>query len=87
MSHGEHEFHIIVNGKQKTVTTDNTKELTYEQVVKLDYPDANFNDDKTVYTVTYKKGDGPKHEGELAMGESLKLKEGMIINVRPTDKS
>jgi len=87
MSSSEHTFHVIVNGKPKTVTTDNSKELTYQQVVKLDYPDANFDDDKTVYTVTYKKGEGHKHEGELAMGESLKLKDGMIINVRPTDKS
>ena len=69
------------------MTTDDTKELTYEQVVKIDYPDANFTDDKTVYTVTYKKGEGAKHEGELAMGESLKLKEGMVIDVTPTDKS
>lgn len=87
MAHDAHEFHIIVNGKQKTVTTDESKELSYEQVVRIDYPDANFTDDKTVYTVTYKKGESPKHEGELAMGEFLKLKEGMIIDVTPTDKS
>jgi len=87
MSHGTHEFHIIVNGKQKTVTTDNSKQLTYEQVVKIDFPDAVFNDDKTLYTVTYKRAEGNKPEGELVMGETLMLKEGMIINVRPTDKS
>jgi hypothetical protein len=82
-----HEFHIVVNGKQKTVTTDQTKELSYEDVVRLDYPNAVFNDNQTVYTVTYKRGEGNKPEGELAQGDRLKLKEGMIINVTPTDRS
>lgn len=82
-----HEFHIVVNGKQKTVTTDQTMELSYEDVVKLDYPNAVFNDNQTVYTVTYKRGEGNKPEGELAQGDRLKLKEGMIINVTPTDRS
>jgi hypothetical protein len=82
-----HEFQIVVNGKQKTVTTDQTKELSYEEVVRLDYPDAVFDDDKTVYTVTYKRGEGNKPEGELAKGDRLKLKERMTINVTPTDRS
>lgn len=83
-----HTFNVIVNGKPpKAVTTDKSMELAYEDVVRLDYPNAVFNDNQTVYTVTYKRGQGNKPEGELAQGDRLKLKEGMIINVTPTDRS
>ncbi len=77
-------FTIVVNGKQKTVAT---KELTFGEVVKLAFPDAVLNDGKTVYTVTYKRAEGNKHEGELVQGETVKVKEGMIVNVTRTDKS
>jgi hypothetical protein len=78
------QFDIIVNGKQKTVLS---KELTFEEVVHLAFPSAVLNDDQAVYTVTYKRAEGHKPEGELVQGETLKVKDGMIINVTRTDKS
>jgi hypothetical protein len=79
----KHTTQIIVNGRIREVTG---KELTFEQVVKLAFDDAVFND-VTVYTITYKRGDGHKPEGTMVEGESVKIKEGMVFNVKRTDKS
>lgn len=79
------QFTIIVNGKQKTVSD---KEMTFEQVVRLAFADAVLNGDQAVYTVSYKRAEGKKPEGELVQGgEPVNVKEGMIINVTRTDKS
>ncbi len=76
-------FDIVVNGRPKTVTA---RELTFEQVVRLAFPNATPNEN-TVYTVTFKRGHGNKPEGTLVAGESVKIKEGMVFNVTATDKS
>jgi len=76
------EFKIIVNGREKTVTT---KELTFDEVVALafDNPPTGEN---VLFTITYRKGEGNK-EGSLVAGETVKIKDGMIFNVTPTDRS
>jgi len=79
-----HEIEIVVNGKQKTVEE---KELTFEEVVKLAYPDANLTDDTKLYTVTFKRANGHKPEGELLKGETLKIKKETVINVVGTIRS
>lgn len=74
---------IIVNGRPKQVAA---KELGFEEVVRLAFDDAVFND-VTIYTITFKRGHSDKQEGTLVEGESVKIKEGMIFNVARTDKS
>jgi hypothetical protein len=76
-------FTVVVNGREKTVTT---KELTFDQVVALafDNPPTGPN---IVFTITYRRGEGNKPEGTLSEGGSVKVKDGMIFNVTPTDKS
>lgn len=74
---------IIVNGREKTVTT---KELTFDQLVSLafdDPPSGEF----ICFTITFRRGQGSKPEGSLIEGESVKIKDGMIFNVTATDKS
>lgn len=78
-----HTIEIIVNGRTRQVSG---KELSFVQVVNLAFDDAVFND-VTVYTITYKRGDGHKPEGTLVEGETVKIKEGMVFNVKRTDKS
>jgi hypothetical protein len=77
------ELTIIVNGRQKTVTT---KELTFAQVVGLafDNPPTGAN---IVFTITYRRGEGNKPEGTLVESGTVKVKDGMIFNVTATDKS
>lgn len=82
--HGENkEFTVIVNGRQKTVTT---KELTLDQVVALafDNPPTGPN---IVFTITYRRGHENKAEGTLVEGGTVKVKDGMVFNVTATDKS
>jgi hypothetical protein len=81
---GEHghsgEFTIIVNGREKKVGQD---KLTFEQLVALAFenPPSGPN---VVITVTYKsKG----KEGSLLPGQSVEIQNGMIFNVKATDKS
>ena len=77
------QFTIIVNGRQRLVTNKN---LTFAEVVQLAFDDAIFNE-MTIYTITFKRGDGEKPEGTLVEGDTVKIKEGMIFNVTRTDKS
>lgn len=74
---------IIVNAQSESVTT---KTLTYDQVVALAYPTPPTGEN-VVITVTYRRGQGNNPEGTLVAGETVKVKEGMVFNVRATDKS
>ena len=74
---------VIVNGRQKTITD---RRLSYNEVVALafDNPPTGPN---ILITVTYRNGPHEHPEGSLFPGESVKTKNGMIFNVRATDKS
>jgi len=74
---------IIVNGREKIW---NEKEISFDQVVILAFGSIS-SDPNTIYTVTYKRGEGHKPEGTMVKGDSVKVKEGMIFNATPTNKS
>jgi len=76
-------FEIVINGELHVVRQH---KLTFEDIVRLAFPDAVFNDD-IVYTVTYKRGPEQNREGSLVVGESVVIKNGMIFNAKRTDKS
>ena len=78
------EFTIIVNGREKVVTD---KEISFVQVVGLAFDSGSINNDITIYTVTYKRGEGNKPEGIMVNGDIVKVKNGMIFNVKPTSRS
>lgn len=77
------EVKIIVNAREKTVIG---KEVDFRSVVGLAFDNPVF-DQNTVYTVTFVKGDASKKEGTLTDGDTVKLKDGMVFSVTPTDKS
>jgi len=79
-----HETRVIINGQEKTTAE---KELTFEEVVSLAYDGDPPTGENWEFTVTYRRGHGGKPEGSLVAGGSVKVKEGMIFNVRATDKS
>jgi hypothetical protein len=74
---------IVVNGRQKEVAKD---ELTFDEVVDLGFDDPGRGP-QIFFTITYRRGQGDKPEGSLVEGETLKVKDGMIVNVTRTDKS
>jgi Multiubiquitin len=72
---------LRVNGRERTVTS---KKQSYRDIAKLAYPDADF--DKFMFTITYFKGESEK-EGDLVEGETINVKDGMVLNVRRSDRS
>lgn len=78
---GDHGYDIKVNGRPRTVQQ---KKQSYRDIAKLAYPDADF--EKFKYTITYLNGvDGA--EGDLEEGEKVEVTDGMVFNVRRSDKS
>jgi hypothetical protein len=75
------EFKIIVNGRPKVVSP---KKQSYRDIARQAYPDADFS--KFLYTITYFNGEGGR-EGDLVEGETVKVKNEMVFNVRRSDKS
>ena len=76
-------FRIIVNGREKEVSE---KELSFEQIVDLAYNNNPPTGENVVITVTYSKGEDGK-QGSLTAGKTVKIKDGMIFNVKATDRS
>lgn len=75
---------VIVNAESHVVEKD---DLSFLDVVNLAYNNNPPQGDNWEFTVTYRRGAGNKPEGTLLEGESVKSKEGMVFNVRATDKS
>jgi hypothetical protein len=76
-------YKIIVNGRQKEVTT---RTLTFDQVVAL-RPNPVPVGPNVQFTVTYRKGPRKNPEGSMTEGETVRIKEGMIFDVTETNKS
>lgn len=74
-------FTIIVNGRRRTITDH---KLTYIEAVHLAYPGEQPSETVS-FTVTYSNPRGK--DGSLVEGQEVKVQEGMILNVRKTDRS
>jgi hypothetical protein len=77
------EFKIFVNTEPKEVDHN---VLAFDEVTELAFPDLPRGP-YIVFTVTYKKAAGPKHEGSLVPGGKVEVKTGTRFNVTRTDKS
>jgi hypothetical protein len=72
---------VIVNGRPKEVTG---KTLNYREVIQLAYPNDPVTND-VEYTVAYANPHGK--DGTLVDGQDVHVKEGMVFNVRKTNRS
>lgn len=79
----EHEVKIIVNTREKEW---GEKTISYEQVVVLAFGSYSA-EEGVVYTVEYSKGPKENSEGSLVKGQAVEVKEGMIFNVKHTNRS
>lgn len=79
--HHSKTYSIIVNGRPREVTDH---KLSYLQVVQLAYP-GEVPTEQIVFTVTYSHPHG--RDGSMTAGDSVVVKDGMIFNVRKTDRS
>lgn len=77
-------FVILVNSVEETVPD---KHVTFEQVVKLAYPDAP-PETNVKFSMTYRNAASLPHAGELGEGGSVEVKKhGTIFNVTRTVQS
>ncbi len=75
------EYNIIVNGRDYTW---NEKRISFTQVLSL----IGVSETDTVYyMITYSKGEDKEPKGEITKKKDVKVKEGMIINAKPNNKS
>lgn len=74
---------IIVNGRKKTVRENS---LSFEELVALAFekPPAGEN---VSFVITYDRGPKQNPKGTMSPGQKVKIRDGMIFNVRHTDKS
>ena len=78
-------FTIVVNAQKKEW---NGKEISYDEVVRLAFPEPPPAGVVITYTVEYERGEGHKPEGSLVQGgPPAKVKEGMIFSVTETGRS
>ena len=77
----DHGYDIKVNGRPRTVQQ---KKQSYRDIAGIAYPDADFANFK--YTITYLNGVHGA-EGDLEEGEKVEITDGMVFNVRRSDKS
>jgi hypothetical protein len=81
-NHGKHTT-IIVNTREKSVEGD---EVTYQQLLDLAFDQIPEGENIEI-VITYRNGKGDHKEGELFPGERVPVKNRMIFDVTPTDKS
>lgn len=74
-------FHIAVNGAAEVW---HRRKISYEEVVNLAFPNGPTGGDIR-YSVSWTKPAG--QEGSLRPGHSIDVVEGMMFDVRNTDKS
>lgn len=75
-------FHIVVNGRERTVDSD---VVTYEKVVAL-APNLPPPSEGVEYNVTFSNAVSPR-EGDLIAGESVIVKNGTHFVVSPSNRS
>lgn len=75
------EFTIIVNGRDYLW---NEKTISFAQVLNLI---GVSEDEKIYYMITYSKGEDKEPKGEITKTKDAKVKDGMIINAKPNNKS
>ena len=80
---GPREFTVIVNGKRKEVVA---RKLSFDELVALAF-DPVPTGPNIMFTITYRNGPRQNPEGTLLEGGKVKIQNGMIFDVTPTDKS
>ncbi|MGA0602969.1 multiubiquitin domain-containing protein [Caulobacter sp. KR2-114] len=74
---------ILINGEPNEVEGTH---VSFEEVVKLAYP-VPPSGTLIEFTVTYRHGPPANPKGTLTAGHSVKIKNKMVFDVTPTDRS
>lgn len=82
--HDHHWLTIFVNAEPKEI---DDRELTYHDVLMLEYNGRPPTGDNSYIQVSYSRGPEENPQGTLTPEHSVKTKEGMAFRVRATDRS
>ena len=74
---------IIVNGTPSQVPKG---KISFAQLTSIAFDNNPPTGENVVITITYSKGASPQ-SGSLLAGQEVEDKDGMVFNVRATDKS
>jgi hypothetical protein len=74
---------LIVNGRKKVVQAF---ELSFESLIDLAYENPPTGEN-VMFHVTYRHGPEANPKGTMVAGQCVAIQDGMIFNVRDTDKS
>jgi len=84
MSHDDKKkFKIVVNATEHTVTTE---VMTFEAVVALAFP-GHPNDPNVTFSVTFEHAASKPHQGTLAAGGKVEVKNHTTFDVTQTNRS
>lgn len=83
LDHGDKTVTIVVNTREHSWEE---KEISFEQVFTLAYPDHQLVDGDTV-TIQYSRGSNEKPKGSLTPHHSVKVKNKMVFDVYLTTRS
>ncbi len=75
---------VIINGQPVEVEK---RSYSFQEVITLAF--GSYNDSQKSYTMvsTRKNDDGEKHKISYSLGDQIKMKDGMRINVDSTNRS
>ena len=73
---------ITVNGRRRQVECE---VLSFGELVDIAFAGP-ASGPQIVFTITFREADDPMAKGELDEGQSLKVRNGTIINVTMTDQ-
>jgi hypothetical protein len=82
--HDKKDVTIVVNGTEETVPKG---DVTFDQIVAFGVATGLPTGPNILYTITYRRAEGQKPEGNLVQGGTAKVRDGTVFNVTATDKS
>ena len=77
---------VVQDHRERPGKDVTTKTVSYEQIVTLAFPNP-VTGPNIIYTVGYEDGPHKNPSGSLMPGGKVRVKDGMIFDVTPTDKS
>ncbi len=83
MAHDEKKFKIIVNASEHTVTHE---VLSFDDMVALAFP-GQANDPNVAFSVTFEHAASKPHQGSLAKGGTVTVKNNTVFDVTQTNRS
>ena len=81
--YSQRDFKVIVNARPKETPK---RELPFDDVVLLAFENPPTGPN-IKFTITYRNGPRQNRDGTLTEGHAVFIKNGMVFNVTPTDKS